>query len=92
MDALAEDKEKRLLRLFRLEAKRVPHQRRKFWMRRFDDEVIRNEGMLRTKTEYIHNNPVKAGLAVRPEDYIYSSARNYSQSTNNVLDVVTNWF
>jgi len=27
---------------------------------------------------YIHNNPVKAGLVANPEDWIYSSVRNYS--------------
>ena len=28
---------------------------------------------------YIHNNPVKAELVGRPEDYLYSSARDYSE-------------
>jgi putative transposase len=27
---------------------------------------------------YIHNNPVKAELVGRPENYLYSSARDYS--------------
>ena len=30
------------------------------------------------KLDYIHNNPVKEGLVENPEDYLYSSARNYS--------------
>lgn len=29
------------------------------------------------KLNYIHNNPVRAGIVDNPEDYIYSSARNY---------------
>ncbi|MGZ6251429.1 MAG: REP-associated tyrosine transposase, partial [Candidatus Chromulinivorax sp.] len=29
------------------------------------------------KLEYIHQNPVKAGIVEKPEDYLYSSARNY---------------
>jgi REP element-mobilizing transposase RayT len=33
---------------------------------------------IREKIEYIHNNPVKAGIVEKPEDYLYSSARNYS--------------
>jgi REP element-mobilizing transposase RayT len=32
----------------------------------------------REKIEYIHNNPVKAGIVEKPEDYFYSSARNYA--------------
>ncbi len=30
------------------------------------------------KIEYIHNNPVRAGIVEKPEDYLYSSARNYA--------------
>ena len=29
------------------------------------------------KLEYIHQNPVKAGFVEKPEDYLYSSARDY---------------
>ncbi len=32
------------------------------------------------KLEYIHNNPVKAGLCKFPEDYNYSSARFYERN------------
>jgi hypothetical protein len=31
-----------------------------------------------TKIKYFHNNPVEAGLVSRPEDYFYSSARDYA--------------
>jgi putative transposase len=30
------------------------------------------------KIDYIHQNPVKAGLVYRAEDYVYSSASNYA--------------
>ena len=30
------------------------------------------------KLNYIHNNPVRVGIVNKPEDYIFSSARNYS--------------
>lgn len=30
------------------------------------------------KLEYVHRNPVEAGLVREPEDYLYSSAGNYS--------------
>jgi REP element-mobilizing transposase RayT len=29
------------------------------------------------KIDYIHNNPVEAGLVEKPEDYLYSSAKAY---------------
>ncbi len=33
--------------------------------------------LLKQKLEYLHYNPVKAGLCENPEDYYYSSARFY---------------
>jgi len=29
--------------------------------------------------EYLHQNPVRAGIVKNAEDYIYSSARNYAE-------------
>jgi REP element-mobilizing transposase RayT len=40
------------------------------------------------KINYIHNNPVEAGLVYRPEDYVYSSARDYIGEKGLVNDVV----
>lgn len=33
--------------------------------------------LFKQKLEYLHYNPVKAGLCQNPEDYYYSSARFY---------------
>jgi REP element-mobilizing transposase RayT len=33
---------------------------------------------LNEKIDYIHYNPVRAGIVDKPEDYLYSSARNYA--------------
>ena len=33
--------------------------------------------ILHQKLDYIHYNPVVAGIVEKPEDYIYSSARDY---------------
>ena len=38
------------------------------------------------KTDYIHNNPVVAGIVPEPEHYILSNATNYS-GKKGVLDV-----
>lgn len=37
--------------------------------------------MAHQKLDYIHNNPVEAGFVANPEDFIYSSARDYYGST-----------
>lgn len=73
---------------FKVSGERYPQkQKRKFWMDRFDDEVIRNEKMFFHVLSYIHNNPVKAGLADNPEDYLFSSARNYISGGDVLLEV-----
>lgn len=47
------------------------------WQEGFHPQLIISEEMLRQKVEYIHDNPVKAGLVERAEDWVYSSAKNY---------------
>ncbi len=44
------------------------------WHREYWDRYIRNEGHLRRAVEYIHMNPVKAGLAASAESWRWSSA------------------
>ena len=68
-----------------------PGQKRQFWIHRFDDEVIRNHKMFWAKLKYIHNNPVKAGIVERAEDYKYSSARIYIHNDHKVIKVDTSW-
>ena len=40
-------------------------------------ELFNNE-MIDTRLDYLHNNPVVAGFVEEPEDYLWSSARDYS--------------
>ena len=39
------------------------------------------------KLGYIHMNPVKAGIVDKPEDYLYSSARNYAGRKDYIIEV-----
>ena len=45
-----------------------------FWMRESFDRYIRNYKRFAAVVRYIENNPVKAGLCERPEDWQFSSA------------------
>lgn len=49
-----------------------------FW--RHDNKPIElwSQRVISQKIDYIHNNPVNQGLVFRPEDYVYSSAVDYS--------------
>ena len=44
---------------------------------RFRSEPIESERYFFTALRYIHMNPVKAGICIRPEEYPYSSYGNY---------------
>ncbi|MCH7828166.1 MAG: transposase [Bacteroidetes bacterium] len=88
-DVLDKSKDKSLSDIFEKAASGINDQRKKLWMKRFDDEVIRDQKMFLTKLKYIHNNPVKAGLEYREEDYKYSSARNYINNNHSIIEVDT---
>ncbi len=45
-----------------------------FWMREYWDRFIRNEKHLRQAIDYIHENPVKAGLCADATEWSWSSA------------------
>jgi putative transposase len=40
-------------------------------------QAVTNQGQIFQKLDYIHNNPLKAGLCKYPEQYEFSSARFY---------------
>lgn len=49
------------------------------WQPKYYDFNIHSERMLVEKLEYMHNNPVKAGLVERAEQWRWSSARWYME-------------
>jgi hypothetical protein len=54
-------------------------------MARITIELHSNE-VIKQKLDYIHQNPVEAGIVEKQEDYLYSSARNY-QELSSVLEI-----
>ncbi|HWH64352.1 MAG TPA: transposase [Ginsengibacter sp.] len=53
------------------------------WKREPLSIELLNQAMFIQKLEYIHYNPVRAGLCELPEDYHYSSARFYHDGSNS---------
>ncbi len=51
--------------------------RRMFWQRSFRSFVLTSKSGFLQKLEYLHDNPVRAGLVERREDYCWSSARHF---------------
>jgi REP element-mobilizing transposase RayT len=55
----------------------------------FDRKECRTIAFMQQKTNYIHQNPCKKGLAFLPEDYIHSSAKYYITGLQGVYPVIT---
>lgn len=59
---------------------------RQIWTNDNHPEECYSSAFTMTKLLYIHENPVRAGIVRKPEDYIYSSASNYA-GLGGVIDV-----
>ncbi len=47
---------------------------------------LSSPAFMQQKIDYIHQNPVRAGLVYKAEDYVYSSASNYA-GIDQIIDV-----
>ena len=48
-----------------------------FWRQNNQPKELFTEKFANQKLDYIHNNPVEAGIVEKAEEYVYSSARDY---------------
>lgn len=69
-----------------LQSSNVKHHQ--FWRHDNNPIEIWSNKVLVEKIRYIHNNPVEAGLVYKPEDYIYSSAKDYSGEKGLLENVI----
>ncbi len=46
--------------------------------------------VIKQKMNYIHQNPVRAGIVLNPEDYVYCSASNYANKPS-VIEIDMIW-
>ena len=54
-----------------------------FWKREPLGIELISPVVFEQKLNYIHYNPVRAGLCINPEDYYYSSARFYYEGADS---------
>ena len=59
----------------------------KVWQEGFHPMAIESEKFFQEKLEYIHQNPVRKGFVEEPEQWKYSSARNYLLGDHTIIDV-----
>jgi len=79
------------LKRFRLNEPKKKNCHYRIWQERFDDLAVYSPSVARTKINYIHNNPVRKGIVEKPEDYLYSSARNYILNDQSITKVDTDF-
>lgn len=56
----------------------------KVWQDGYHAEVAYSNSFIKEKVTYIHNNPVKEKIVQFPEDYLFSSSRNYSGLSSEI--------
>ena len=59
----------------------------KVWQDSFWEQDIYTEDFLKQKLNYIHLNPVRAGIVNNATDYPYSSARNYYFNDHHLIEI-----
>jgi putative transposase len=69
-----------MLQIFKKQASHVCHNKDyQFWRQDNQPKELYSPSFTVQKLNYIHNNPVEAGIVERPEEYIYSSAIDYKK-------------
>ncbi|MEQ6122697.1 transposase [Pseudotenacibaculum sp. MALMAid0570] len=59
-------------------------QQYKVWQDGYHAEHVFSNKFIKQKIHYIHNNPVVEKIVSLPEDYVFSSARNYAELDNEI--------
>lgn len=63
---------------------------RQFWQQNNKPIELWSLKVFEQKLNYIHNNPVISGFVINPIDWKYSSARNYGNNDNTILEIDKN--
>ncbi len=87
MHALKLHSSKRLLKILRNKGMNI----HKLWLPRFYDFNVFSIEKLHDKLNYCHMNPVRRNLVSSPEDWIFSSYRNYEFNDDSVFRVDRWW-
>jgi len=73
--------------VFKYHGKCKNKQTNQVWTHENHAEHVYSQKFIEQKIDDIHNNPVRAGIVARAEDYLYSSASNYAE-LDSIIEVV----
>jgi putative transposase len=86
---LGESRRELFLWLFEKAGRNNPNNTRyQFWQQHNHPIELATNEMIDHRLNYIHNNPVEAGIVLSPEHYLYSSAINYANLPEKLIDVI----
>jgi REP-associated tyrosine transposase len=57
----------------------VQNENYQFWRQDYHPVELETNEMMDQRLDYMHNNPMEASNVENPEDYMYSSAKDYSR-------------
>ncbi len=84
---LLTDNREYIIRILRKSYSKRKGQKFQFWYSENWPVLIESDKFLNQKLDYIHENPVEKGYVSKPEEWIYSSARNYYLDDNSIIEV-----
>ncbi len=64
---------------------------RPFWQAHYYDFNVSAHEKYVEKLRYIHRNPVRRGLATKPEDWKWSSFRRYQTGVHGTVEIESEW-
>lgn len=59
-----------------------------FWKNEFHPVILNNHDKFKNRLNYLHQNPVRAGIVWEPQDYKYSSATDYYTASKGLIDII----
>jgi len=69
----------------------VKSRERPFWQAHYYDRNVSSREKFVKELRYIHRNPVRRGLVVRPEDWRWSSYRHYQTGVRGAVEIESEW-
>ena len=64
---------------------------RPFWQAHYYDFNVASHQKFVEKLRYIHRNPVKRGLVIKPEEWLWSSYRHYQTGMHGTREIESEW-
>lgn len=55
------------------------NERYQFWQKDYHPVELSTDTLFQQRLDYLHENPVRAGIVREPQHYLYSSAIDYEQ-------------